>query len=129
MSVAKAAAPRFRVLLVDDQWAFRIAARSVLEAEGGYVVVGEATDGESAVALALRLRPDVILMDVRLPGINGIEATRQILARIPTTTVVLLSTHRAADLPADLLDCGAAGFVPKESLDPAVLARLLAERS
>lgn len=129
MSVAKTEVPRFRVLLVDDQWAFRMAARSVLEADDAYVVVGEATDGESAVALALCLRPNVILMDVRLPGINGIEATRQILAGNPTTTVVLLSTHRGADLPADLLDCGAAGFVPKESLDPAVLARLLAEPS
>jgi DNA-binding NarL/FixJ family response regulator len=113
------------VLLVDDQPPFRLAARTLLDAEDGYVIVAEADTGEQAVDLACRLRPDLILMDIRLPGISGIEATRRILARIPSALVVLLSTHAEADLPADLLHCGAAGFIRKESLDPTALEHLL----
>ena len=116
---------RRSVLLVDDHPAFRVAVRSVLDAEPTYTVVAEATDGEEAVALALRLRPDLVLMDVRLPGINGIEATRRILAQEPLTTVVLLSTVRRWDLPSDLLACGAVGFLQKEAVDPQALEELI----
>jgi DNA-binding NarL/FixJ family response regulator len=96
----------------------------MLEAENGYRVVAEADTGEQAVDLARRLQPDLILMDVRLPGISGVDATRHILARNPSAVVVLLSTHAETDLPEDLLRCGAAGFVRKESLDPTALERL-----
>jgi two-component system invasion response regulator UvrY len=113
------------VLLVDDQRQFRVTVRSLLDGEASYVVVGEADDGEEAVELARSLRPDVVLMDVRLPGINGIEATRRILASAPTTTVVLLSTVRRAALPADLLGCGAVGFLQKEDVDPVALQALI----
>jgi DNA-binding NarL/FixJ family response regulator len=113
------------VLLVDDQLPFRLAARGLLDAEARYRVVGEADDGEQAVELADALQPELVLMDVRLPGLNGIETTRRILARHPSTMVVLVSTHREADLPPDLLDCGALGFVRKELFDPAVLDRLV----
>jgi two-component system invasion response regulator UvrY len=113
------------VLLVDDHRAFRLAVRSLLDAEPDYTVVAEAVDGEEAVDLALRLRPDLVLMDVRLPGINGIEATRRILAREPRTTVVLLSTVRRWDLPSDLLECGAVGFLQKEAVDPRALEELI----
>jgi DNA-binding NarL/FixJ family response regulator len=116
---------KLRVLLVDDQVPFRNAARSVLESGEGYVVVGEAADGEQAVELVGSLQPQVILMDVRLPGISGIEATRRILERHPAAVIVLLSTHGVADLPPDLLQCGAVGFLRKEMLDPTTLARLL----
>jgi two-component system, NarL family, invasion response regulator UvrY len=113
------------VLLVDDHRAFRLAVKSVLDAEPGYTVVAEAADGEEAVALALSLRPDLVLMDVWLPGINGIEATERILARQPSTTVVLVSTVRRWDLPSDLLACGAAGFLQKEAVDPRALEQLI----
>lgn len=116
---------RRSVLLVDDHRAFRLAVRSLLDAEPAYTVLAEAADGEEAVDLALRLRPDLVLMDVRLPGINGIEATRRILAREPLTTVVLLSTVRRWDLPPDLLDCGAVGFLQKEAVDPHALEELI----
>jgi two-component system, NarL family, invasion response regulator UvrY len=113
------------VLLVDDHHAFRLAVRSLLDSEPAYVVVAEAADGEEAVDLALELRPDLVLMDVRLPGINGVEATRRILAREPSTTVVLLSTLRRVDLPSDLLECGAVGFLQKEAVGPVALERLI----
>jgi two-component system, NarL family, invasion response regulator UvrY len=115
-----------RVLLVDDQRQFRITVRSLLDSEASYLVVGEAADGEEAVELARSLRPDLVLMDVRLPGITGIEATSRIVASAPATAVVLMSTVRRAALPADLLHCGAVGFLQKEDVDPAALEQLLA---
>jgi two-component system, NarL family, invasion response regulator UvrY len=113
------------VLLVDDHRPFRVMIRSLLDGESSYVVVGEAGDGEDAVELARSLRPDVVLMDVRLPGINGAEATRRILADAPATAVVLVSTVRRAALPADLLHCGAVGFMQKEDVAPASLKALI----
>ena len=124
MSASRVSPEKLRVLLVDDQLPFRIAARLVLESGEDYVVIGEAADGERAVELARSLQPQVILMDVRLPGISGIEATRRILQHDPAAVVVLLSTHGVADLPADLLHCGALGFLRKEMLDPLALSRL-----
>jgi two-component system, NarL family, invasion response regulator UvrY len=125
LPVSEVAARPRSVLLVDDHRPFRIMIRSLLDGETSYVVVGEAGDGEDAVALARSLRPDVVLMDVRLPGINGIEATRRILADAPGTDVVLLSTVRRAELPADLLHCGAVGFLQKEDVAPATLDELM----
>ncbi len=116
------------VLIVDDQSVFRLAARALLAGEPAYDVVGEASDGEDAVEQARVKGPDLVLMDVRLPGIDGMEATRRIVAQRPGTTVILLSTVGRADLPPDLLDCGAAGFVPKEQLDLARLERLVPAR-
>jgi DNA-binding NarL/FixJ family response regulator len=95
------ATPR-SVLLVDDHRGFRVVVRSLLDAEPGFEVVGEARDGEEAVELAGRLGPDLVVMDVRLPGITGMEATRRIVGRDPSVVVVLVSTVRREDLPADL---------------------------
>jgi DNA-binding NarL/FixJ family response regulator len=117
--------PARRVLVVDDQPAFRSVLRSVLESEPSYTVVGEAADGTEAVSLALALRPDVVVMDLRLPGVDGAEATRRILAADPTQAVVLVSTVRRADLPARLLDCGALGFLPKEEVGVRAIEALL----
>jgi two-component system, NarL family, invasion response regulator UvrY len=119
-------ATRRSVLLVDDHRGFRVVVRSLLDAEPGFEVVGEARDGEEAVELAGRLGPDLVVMDVRLPGITGMEATRRILARDPSVVVVLVSTVRREDLPADLLGCGAVGFLQKEALDPSALEELVA---
>jgi len=116
------------VLVVDDQEPFRAAARRMLEAGDSYAVIAEATSGEEAVAIARRLRPALVLMDVRLPGTSGIEATRLILLDVPETVVVLVSTHRRADLPADLAHCGAAAFHRKEDIDPDRLTAALASR-
>ena len=117
-----------RVLIVDDQPPFRAAARTVVSLLDGWEVVGEAGTGEDAVAFASEQLPVVVLMDIHLPGISGIEATRRILATRPSTTVVLMSTYQPADLPADALDCGAAGYVRKEDLTPRVLREIVARR-
>ena len=112
--------PDVRVLLVDDQPQFRRAAAMLIRGTAGLSLAGEAASGEDAVALARDLLPDLVLMDVRLPGINGPDATRQILAENPATKVILVSTYEAADLP-DLDTCGAVGFFRKQDLDATVL--------
>ena len=113
------------VLVVDDHEPFRRAVVTMLGLDDRYVVVAEASDGERAVELAAALRPAVVLMDVRLPGIDGVEATRRIMAHDPGVAVVLVSTQAAAELPLGYDTCGAVAFCPKESLDLAMLQRLL----
>ncbi|WP_344412082.1 response regulator transcription factor [Pseudonocardia ailaonensis] len=112
------------VLIVDDQRPFRTIARTVVGMVGGWRVAAEAETGEQAVAEALRIRPAVVLMDINLPGISGIEATRRILAAAPDTRIVLLSTYALDDLPSDAADCGAVAYVNKEDLTPARLRAL-----
>lgn len=116
------------VLIVDDQAPFRSIARQVVDLTPGFEVVGEAESGEDAVDLAAALAPSVVLMDINLPGINGIEATRRILAAAPATRVVLLSTYRESDLPADALASGARRYVHKEDLEPGVLLDVLGDQ-
>lgn len=113
------------VLIVDDQALFRAVARTVVSMVPGWQVVGEADSGEDAVAKFVELRPGVVLTDINLPGINGIEATRRILDIEPATRVVLLSTYAADDLPADAQSCGAAGYVRKDDLTPTALRELV----
>src|SRR3954462_590820 len=118
-----------RVLVVDDQPPFRDIARQVVTMTPGFEVAGEAETGEDAVRLASELHPDLILMDINLPGISGIEATSQITAAAPDTVVILLSTYAAADLPAEATTCGAARYVHKEDLAPLVLMDSIAAGS
>lgn len=113
------------VLIVDDQAPFRSAARSLVSLLRGWQVVAEAATGEDAVAQALAVRPDVVLMDINLPGIDGIEATRQIMAAAPESVVVLVSTYAEQDLPEDARTSGATAYVRKEDLTPQVLRGLL----
>ncbi len=116
------------VLIVDDQAPFRRAARAVVTVTAGFEVAGEAESGEEAVALAGELHPGLVLMDINLPGISGIEATRQITAAAPDTVVMLLSTYQAADVP-DVADCGAAAYVHKEQFGPDVVRDVWANRT
>ena len=109
------------VLIVDDQAPFRSAARTVVRVSPGFDVAGEAESGDEAVAVAAALLPDLVLMDINLPGINGIEATRQILEARPGVVVILLSTYTADDLPSDATTCGAASYVHKEDFSPTVV--------
>ncbi|MQA80841.1 MAG: response regulator [Streptosporangiales bacterium] len=116
--------PGVDVLIVDDQAPFRSVARTLVSLLPGWRVVGEAESGEEALAQADAAHPGVVLMDINLPGINGIEATRRILARAPDTTVVLLSTYAAEDLPPDARTCGARAYVRKDDLTPRLLREL-----
>jgi two-component system, NarL family, invasion response regulator UvrY len=117
------------VIVVDDQPAFRRAARTVLGRLVNFELVGEATSGEDAVALCDELQPALVLMDINLPGIDGIEATRQIVARRADTAVVLVSTYRAEELPEGAATCGAIAYLHKERLRPPVLEQLWTERN
>jgi two-component system invasion response regulator UvrY len=112
-----------RVLLVDDQASFRRAARRVLERFSGFEVAGEVVTGEAAVEAALALSPDLVLMDVHLPGINGPVATRRILdAAVDAPPVImLLSTYDAADFSSLAVTCGASAYLPKADFSAATL--------
>lgn len=112
-----------QVLIVDDQPAFRRAARNVLALLPGFEVAAEVETGEESVETARLLRPDLVLMDVHLPGIDGIEATRRILAdsRDPQPVIFLLSTYEAADYAPRAADCGATAYLPKAQFGPAAL--------
>jgi len=107
--------PPIRVLLVDDQELVRYGFRLVLDAEPALTVVGEAGDGELAVQLAVSLRPDVVLMDVRMPGVGGIEATRRITSLLPDTRVLVLTTFDLDEYAFGGLQAGASGFLLKDT--------------
>ena len=107
-----------RVLIVDDQEPFRLAARMVVEASDGFEVAGEAETGEEAVDAARRLEPDLVLMDVNLPGINGLDATRQIKAQQDSIVVLVLSTYEEAEYGPRVAESGAATYIPKSSFGP-----------
>jgi pilus assembly protein CpaE len=115
---------RLPVLVVDDQAPFRLAAKAVLRRLAEFELVGEASNGSEAVALADELRPALVLMDINMPEMNGIEATRRIVAANPDTVVILCSTYDVSDLPPDVAGSGARGYVNKERLGAAILRRL-----
>jgi DNA-binding NarL/FixJ family response regulator len=104
-----------RVLLVDDQALLRMGFRLVLDAEDDVVVVGEAGDGEAGVRQALALRPDVVLMDVRMPGVNGIEATQRLVSAVPGCRVLILTTFDLDEYAFAALRAGASGFLLKDA--------------
>lgn len=107
-----------QVLIVDDQEPFRSAARLVVELTDGFEVIGEAETGEDGVSMATDLAPDLVLMDVNLPGIDGLEATRRIVADATARVVLLLSTYEEAEYAPRAAECGAASYIPKASFAP-----------
>jgi DNA-binding NarL/FixJ family response regulator len=115
-----------RVLLADDQTLVRAGFRAILTAEDDIAVVGEAADGLSAVAAALAERPDVVLMDIRMPGLDGLEATRRIAAdpRLDDVRVVILTTFETDEYVFEAIRAGASGFLVKDT-DPADLLRAI----
>jgi DNA-binding NarL/FixJ family response regulator len=115
-----------RILLADDQMLVRAGFRALLDAEDGFEVVGEAADGEQAVKLARERRPDVVLMDIRMPGLDGLEASRRILRdpALAGVRIVILTTFESDDYIFEALRLGASGFLVKDT-EPADLIRAI----
>jgi len=118
-----------RVLIVDDLASFRSAARAVVQSTPGFEVAGEVASGEESIDQARALRPQLILMDVSLPGIDGPEATRRIRADVPSAVVMLLSARDPDDVSAMAADCGAAAYLAKSTFSSESLARAWAVAS
>lgn len=120
-----ASADAVRVLIVDDHRIVRQGLVSILSAKAGVEVAGEAQDGQEAIDLALALEPDVVLMDVDLPGVNGIEATRRIKARLPGARVIGLSIHEEEEVAQSMIAAGASDFITKGGHPERLLRRIL----
>lgn len=136
-----------RILLTDDHETVRAGLRLLIDAQPEFLTVGEAADGNQAIALARELNPDVVVMDISMPGLNGAKATRRIVENSPTVKVVALTRHNERGYVQNMLDAGVAAYVLKQSasqelvraihavvagqtyLDPAITARVLAHYS
>ena len=118
-----------RVLIVDDQPPFRVAANLVFDLIDEFEVVGEATSAEDALDQVTALEPDLVVMDINLPGMSGIEATRRLIAEHPGTIVLLVSTYQVEDLPAGAESSGALAYVHKEHLDSDLVEQLWRDRA
>jgi pilus assembly protein CpaE len=118
--------PPVLVLVVDDHESFRRAASSVVEAAPGFAVAGAVATGEESLTAADVLKPDLILMDINLPGMDGLEATRRLRASARPPAVVLLSTYDESELGAQARECGAVAYVAKSAFGTDRLAAVWA---
>lgn len=113
-----------RVLLVEDQTLMRQGLRTILELEDGFDVIGEAADGQAAIEQARALRPDVVLMDVQMPRVNGVQATAALAAELPDTRVVILTTFDYDEYVFDGIKAGARGYLLKDTPASELLATI-----
>ena len=118
-----------RVLIADDQKLFRTGLTSLLSEDERVEVVGQAVDGADAVKLAAKLKPDVVLMDIKMPNIDGIEATRQILEAVPGVKVLILTTFETDSQVIQALKAGASGYVLKDSTAAGIVSSIVAVMS
>jgi DNA-binding NarL/FixJ family response regulator len=123
------AAQAVKVLVVDDQTLFRTGLTSLLSEDERVDVVGQAVDGTDAVKQAIKLKPDVVLMDIKMPNVDGIEATRQILDVLPGIKVLILTTFETDSQVIQALKAGASGYVLKDSSAAAIVSSIVAVMS
>ena len=105
-----------RILIVDDNERFRKALRMFLDSRPGWTVVGEAINGWQAVEEAQRLKPDLTIMDLNMPELDGIEATREITKALPGSAILVLTEHNSIPMVCEALEAGAKGFLPKSDI-------------
>jgi DNA-binding NarL/FixJ family response regulator len=115
---------KIRVLLADDHTIVREGIRSLIDNEKDMIVVGEADDGHGAVKMALELRPDVVVMDIAMPLLNGLEATRQIRHKLPEARVLVLTMHDNEEYVRQILSIGAMGYILKDSAARTLLSAI-----
>jgi DNA-binding NarL/FixJ family response regulator len=113
-----------RIVIADDHTVVRRGVRAVLESQPGWEVTGEATTGPEAVALARQLQPDIVVMDLTIPELNGLDATRELLKVSPRTEVLILTMHHSEQLARDALQAGARGYVLKSDSDGILVAAI-----
>jgi len=111
-----------RILIVDDHAVVRRGVRSLLESQAGWEIAAEAATGREAVDLARQLQPDIVVMDLSLPELNGLDATRQILKESPRSEVLVLTMHHSEELARNMLQAGARGYVLKSDADQNLIA-------
>lgn len=115
---------RARILIVDDHEIFRRGLRSLLESRPEFEILGEAGDGLQAIEKASELKPDLIVMDVSMPQLDGLQATRQIRKKLPQTKILILSQHDTSHMLAAALEAGANGYVTKSQVSRCLLSAL-----
>ena len=111
-----------RILIADDHEIVRRGLRSLLEGQAGWQVVGEAITGREAVERVAQLKPDVVVMDISMPEMNGLEATRQILKSLPKTEILILTMHESEQVVREVLEAGARGYVLKSDAGRSLVA-------
>jgi NarL family two-component system response regulator LiaR len=123
---AKRQSAKAKIVLADDHPLLRKALRDLLEKESDFEIIGEAGDGEEAVRLADQTSPDVIIMDISMPNLDGLEATRQIKARCPNVAVLVLTIHTDDECILDILQAGAAGYLVKSAFGDEIVQAIRA---
>jgi DNA-binding NarL/FixJ family response regulator len=114
--------PALRILIADDHSVVRAGLRTLLESRTGWEVCGEASDGRDAVEKATKLKPDVAILDIGMPLLNGVEATRRIRAASPSTEILILTMHESDELVQQVVQAGARGYILKDDADRVLLA-------
>ncbi len=115
-----------RILIADDHGVIRAGLHALLAKEPGMEVVGQAADGEEAVKMAYKLRPDLLLLDITMPGLDGIQVTRQLRAALPATHILILTLHEGVSMLREAIAAGASGYIVKRAVDVELIGAIQA---